>query len=260
MVAEREGAARSGAQSVERALAVLRCFGQGNAEDLGITQLAAATGLTVSTTHRLVQALRAEGVLVQDAASERYRLGPLLVVLGRRAEDHLGFARAQPVLEALSETTGESVNLGIRSGAEVLVVLDVASRHPLRFDQAPGSRIPVHTSAMGKCLLAFSSLDPAAEVAALPDLAGMTTRTITDPSSLLAELAAVRARGWAVNDEERNPGVRAVGAPVLVDGRAVAALAVQGPTVRLTDASLERVATALVAAAAELAPLLVASR
>jgi DNA-binding IclR family transcriptional regulator len=249
------GPPRSGAQSVERALAVLRAFVEGDGADLGVTSIAAATGLTVSTTHRLVQALRHEGVLVQDPGSERYRLGPVLVVLGRLAERRLGLAGARPVLERLAEATGESVNLGVRSGAEVLVVLDVASSQPLRFDQAPGTRVPVHTSAMGKCLLAFTD-DTAAEVAALPALTGATDRTITDPTSLLADLEQVRDRGWALNDEERNPGVRAVGAPVLVAGRAAAAIAVQGPTVRLGDASLERVATALVAAAAEVAPLL----
>lgn len=240
---------------MERALAVLRCFGEGAVVDLGITQIAAAAGLSVSTSHRLVRALCAGGVLVQDARSDRYRLGPLLVVLGRRAERLLGYARALPVLEALAAATGESVNLGIRAGAEVLVVLDVASDQPLRFDQAPGTRVPIYTSAMGKCLLAFAP-DVDVELAGLPELTGITARTITDLASLRAELERTRDRGWALNDEERNPGVRAVGAPVLHERTAVAAVAVQGPTVRLTDASLDRVAAALVEAASDLAPLL----
>jgi hypothetical protein len=112
---------RSGAQSVERALAVLHCFERAD-RSLGVSELAAATGLTVSTTHRLTRALCAGGLLMQDPRSERYQLGPMVVVLGRRAEEHLGYARALPTLEALAESTGESVNLGIRSGAEVLVV------------------------------------------------------------------------------------------------------------------------------------------
>src|SRR5262245_16444619 len=136
--------ARSGTQSVDRALAILRAFEAGPS-DLGVTELAARAGLSVSTAHRLVRALCAAGLLRQEPRTERYQLGPALVVLGRRAEDQLGYTRALPVLEELATTTGESVNLGIRSGDDVLVILDVPSAHPLRFDQAPGTRVPIHT-------------------------------------------------------------------------------------------------------------------
>ncbi|HLM63831.1 MAG TPA: IclR family transcriptional regulator [Acidimicrobiales bacterium] len=208
---------RSGAQSVERALAVLRCF-ETAAGELGVTDIAALTGLSVSTAHRLVRALCGGGLLTQDARSERYQLGPALVVLGRRAEEHLGYARALPTLEALAEATGESVNLGIRSGSDVLVVLDVASPQPLRFAQALGSRVPLHVSAMGKCLLAFAP-DPRRELEELPPLVRFTDRTLTDLAALAADLDRTRARGWALNDEERNLGVRAVAAPVFDGGR-----------------------------------------
>lgn len=249
--------ARSGAQSVGRALSVLHAFVTAG-EDLGVSEIAQATGLSVSTAHRLTRALCAGGLLTQDLRSERYQLGPLLVVLGRLAEERLGYGRALPDLRRLAADTGESVNLGILAGADVLVVLDVTSTQPLRFDQALGSRVPAHTSAMGKCLLAFAATDVGAEVARLPELTGPTARTITDPDALRSEVEQVRARGWSLNDEERNPGVRAVGAPVLHEGTAVAAVAVQGPAIRLTDASLEQLVATLTAAAAELAPLLVA--
>ena len=246
---------RSGTQSVERALTILRAF-ETAPGDLGVTEIAGQVGLSVSTTHRLVRALCGAGLLRQEPRTERYQLGPALVVLGRRAEEALGYARALPVLEELAGTTGESVNLGIRSGSEVLVVLDVASDQPLRFSQAPGTRVAIHTSAMGKCLLAFTD-DPAGAVAALPSLDPVTERTITSPAELVDELVRTRRRGWALNDEERNPGVRAVAAPVLgTDGRAVAAVAVQGPAVRLAKNQLPGVAEQLAAATERVAPLL----
>jgi IclR family acetate operon transcriptional repressor len=246
---------RTGAQSVERALAVLRCFERAPG-DLGVSEIAGLTGLTVSTAHRLVRALCAGGLLAQDARTERYQLGPGLVVLGRKAEARLGYARALPALEALARATGESVNLGIRSGPEVLVVLDVASPQPLRFAQEPGSRVPVHTSAMGKVLLAFAD-DPRRELRALPALARYTAHTITDPGALAAELDRTRERGWAMNDEERNLGVRAVAAPVVgPTGEAVAAVAVQGPAVRLPDDRLAGLAAQVAEATRGIAPLL----
>ena len=249
--------ARSGAQSVERALAVLRCFEQADGS-LGVSELAAATGLSVSTAHRLTRALCAGGLLMQDPRSERYQLGPMLVVLGRRAEQLLGYSRALPTLKALAEATGESVNLGVRADAEVLVVLAVPSAQPLRFDQLAGSRVPIHTSAMGKCLLAYApSADPLRE---LPRLSRVTERTITRREELAAELQRTRDYGWALNNEERNPGVRAVAAPVLDTNRvATAAVAVQGPALRLPDERLEAVARQVVESAEALAPLLVAA-
>lgn len=252
---------RSGAQSVERALSVLRSLAA-SPDDLGVSEIAASTGLSVSTAHRLTRALCAGGLLAQDVRSERYQLGPALVALGRIAEERLGYTRALPELRRLAADTGESVNLGILAGGEVVVVLDVASTQPLRFEQTVGSRIPAHTSAMGKCLLAGSG-DIERAVAALDHLEQVTPRTVTDRARLRSELDLVAERGWALNDEERNPGVRAVAAPVPPPGSgaavAVAAIAVQGPARRLDDACLDELAARVVAAAAAIAPLLAPS-
>jgi IclR family transcriptional regulator, acetate operon repressor len=246
---------RSGAQAVDRALEVLRAFEDAD-DDLGITDLAGATGLTPSTAHRLTRALCRGGLLVQDPRTERYQLGPLLVVLGRRAEQRLGYVAILPVLDRLAAETEESLSVGIRNGAELLVVLHQPSPQPLRFDQEPGARAPLHTSAMGKALLAFSA-DPRAEVDALPHLERRTSHTITSRAELLAQLAEVRDRGWALNDEERDEGVRAVAAPICnQSGVAQAAVAVQGPTVRLDDARVDELGPHLVTVTAEMSALL----
>ena len=162
---------RSGAQSVERALAVLHCLSAAD-DDLGVSDVAARTGLSNSTAHRLLQALRRDGLVAQAPRTDRYHLGPGLVALGRRAEARVRFDRLLPQLSELAASTGESVSLGTRVGDEVLVVLHADSPQPLRFDQTPGTHIPVHASAIGKALLAFAD-DPAAEVAALGELGGV---------------------------------------------------------------------------------------
>ncbi|HEX6352513.1 IclR family transcriptional regulator [Actinophytocola sp.] len=248
---------RSGAQAVERALSVLRCV-EGDDDGVGITELAQRTGLTVSTAHRLARTLSEAGLLLQDPRNERYQLGPALVVLGKKAEQRLGYRQALPLLEELAAATGESINLGIRAGNEVRVVLDVVSRQPLRFSQAPGSRVPMHVSAMGKCLLAHSG-DVDDQIKQLGDLVKATHRTITDRDQLRAELELVRERGWALNDEERNPGVRAIAAPVRQPGGGVVgAVAIQGPTVRITDDRLPELAELLDRTTRRIAPLLTA--
>lgn len=119
----------------------------------------------------------------------------------------------------------------------------MTSSQRLRFDQEAGTRIPAYASAMGKALLAFApDLDDV--IVHLPRLAKLTGSTITSKASLRADLLQVRARGWALNDEERVPGVRTVAAPVLDErDTAIAAIAVQGPSVRMTDDRLEEIAT-----------------
>lgn len=241
-------ALRSGAQSVERALAVLRCLAAAD-HDLGVSDVATATDLSASTAHRLLQALRSDGLVAQDSRTERYHLGPGLVALGRRADARWRFDRLLPDLEQLAATTGESVSLGTRLGGEVLIVLHVDSPHPLRFDQAPGTHVPVHASGIGKALLAFAD-DPAGEVASLGELPAFTEATLTTAEALVGDLELSRRRGWALNDAERHVGVRTIAAPIFgVDGRPWAALAAQGPIARLADDRLADLAELVVRAA-----------
>lgn len=249
---------RTGTQAIERALSVLAVLEQG-ADSATLTELAHGTGLSPSTTHRLARALCEAELMRQDPDTERYGFGRRLVTLGQRASSALGLGAAQRTLDVLAADTGESVNLGVSDGDEVLVLLGVSSAQRLRFDQAVGSRIPAYASAMGKVLLAHTD-DPDAVVAALPRLAKLTGSTITSRAALRAELDEVRERGWALNDEEREAGVRTVAAPVL-DGRghSIAAIAVQGPAVRLPDARLPEIAARAQQAAVEVASQLLAT-
>jgi DNA-binding IclR family transcriptional regulator len=243
-VASEDFGGRSGTQAVERALRILGTL-EAEPDDLGVTALAAASGLSVSTTHRLVRALAASGLVAQEPETERYHLGVGLIALGRRAEARFGLHRWHEALERLADETGESATLGTRIGNEVLVADHVASAKPLRFDAGLGARVAIHASAMGKMLLALSD-DLAAEVAALGELRRFTDRTFVDPALLVAELDSIRRRGWSLNDGERDPGVRAVAVPVPRDpGSLPAAIAVQGPDVRLTDDRLESVVALL---------------
>jgi DNA-binding IclR family transcriptional regulator len=232
---------RSGAQAVERATVLLRLFDSDDL-DLSITELSERSDLSVSTVHRLVTALRLGGLLDQDPRTERYRLGGLVVALGRRADQALGIPTLVPALEELAARTGESINLGMRSGNEIVILHRIASTQQLRFEQNPGKRVPIYASAMGKAILAQST-DLARTVDELGTWEQITPHTAT-PESLLAELAVVQERGWALNDEERDPGVRAVGV-ALPPGTGVPSggVAVQGPTVRLTDERVAQIGT-----------------
>lgn len=254
------GRARTGAQAVERAMAILRCF-EDDDDELGISEIARRTGLRVSTAHRIVRALCGDGFMDQDRRTDRYRLGRTLVVLGQRAASQLGLEAARPTLERLAEATGESASLGARQGDELVVVLVVASSQRLRFDHEQGGRIGLHASGMGKAVLAHSTRDVARAVPASMGLARYTEHTVVDRDALVAELATIREQGYAVNDQGRFEGVVGVAAPLLGrDGLARAAVGVQGPSSRLTPATVPGVAAEVVRAAEELATLPVLDR
>jgi DNA-binding IclR family transcriptional regulator len=237
---------RTGAQAVERAMAILRCF-EDTDDELGISEIAKRTGLRVSTAHRIVRALCGDGFMDQDRRTDRYRLGRTLVLLGQRAAAQLGLEAARPTLE--------------RQGDELVVVLVVASTQRLRFDHEQGGRIGLHASGMGKAVLAHSTRDVARAVPASMDLSRYTDHTVVDRDALVAELAAIRERGYAVNDQGRFEGVVGVAAPLLGrDGLARAAVGVQGPSSRLTADRVADVAAEVVRAAEELATLPVLDR
>ncbi|MCU1361311.1 MAG: transcriptional regulator, IclR family [Ilumatobacteraceae bacterium] len=250
---------RSGAQTVERAIAILNLF-RDQPSSLSITSIAKQTSLNLSTAHRLVRTLVQEHFMEQDPMTEQYRLGTALAVLGQRSLQTSGVDLAKPVIDRLGEVTGESISLGARRGTDLVILLRSSSRHALRFEHPTGGSIDVHASAMGKALVAFSDSSPKTAVADLGRLTRFTPATITSQTALLTELERVRAVGFAVNHQERYDGVCGVAAPVL-DGRGVArfAVGIQGPSVRLTDEVLNDLGAQLVSAATEIAELVVRS-
>lgn len=247
--------ARPGTQAVERALAILECF-RTDATALGISEIARSVGLNVSTAHRLMRALVNAGFMEQDPVSERYRLGIEVAVLGQRALEHAGYHLARPILVRLAEQTGESVSLGVRRNAEVVVIERTASSQPLKFDHASGAEIDLHTSGMGKVLLAFSGVSPQVAVGQLKSLPRYTERTICDRDELVKVLTAARRAGYATNHEERYDGASGIGAPVLgPSGVATAAVGVQGPALRMSQERMLEIAPLVKAAADEIAAL-----
>jgi IclR family transcriptional regulator, acetate operon repressor len=237
---------KTGTQAIERAISILRLFAD-NETPLSLTEIARAVGLTPTTAHRILATLVRERLLANDAAlSERYQIGPDSLLLFAAAARRFGVAAARSELEALVEATHETAAIGVLDGRDTIIVLQVESDLPLRFSRDLGTRVPTHVSAMGKAILAFSTDDRSTGVATLGKLHRFTDRTITDRPKLLAELEETRQRGWAVNDNERYDGVRGIAVPISRPDEPVrAALGVQGPAERLSDARIDEVVEAL---------------
>lgn len=230
-----------GAQSVSRAIALLKAFRDSQPEwTLG--DLAAHVGLNKATAHRLLAALEAEQLIVRNAQTGGYRLGPELIALGgsaMRSNDLRTVSR--PLLEELAAETGETVTLEVLSGAEVVIVDEVSSRHLLGLSQDVGARLPAHATSTGKLLVALlgGAAEQALFAAPLPALAA---RTATTPEALRRDFARIRTQGYATTHGELEAGFAAVAAPIFdAAGAVVASVSLGGPDSRLRAETLARV-------------------
>lgn len=229
--------------SVQRAIDILNLFSS-QVSELGTTEIAGALRLHKSTVAGLVSTLEANGYLDRSPVSRKYRLGLKLVerssVLLRQIEVR---KVALPLLERLREGCGESVNLAIRDGSEVVYVEQLPSLHPLGTRDEVGKRASVHCTALGKALVAWLPEGEVERVVGGCDLRAMTPNTITDAEQFLRELERTRERGYAVDDEEVELGVRCVAAPVFDHaGRVVAAVSVSVPVPRMPVEQLPHLA------------------
>jgi len=242
------GGAADGVQSLERAFVLLELMADAGGE-VALSQLAADSGLPLSTIHRLVRTLVARGY-VRQLPSRRYALGPRLIHLGESSSRTLG-TWATPHLSRLVDAIGETANLAMLDGDRVVYAAQVPSRHSMRMFTEVGRRVHLHCTGVGKALLAQL---PAETARSLIDGAGMprrTARTVTDAGVLVAQLPGIAAQGYALDDGEQEIGVRCVAVPVL-GGPSSTAISVSGPEARISMEAVPRIVPLLQAAAAAL--------
>ena len=226
-------------QVVDRACDILECLAD-NGPELGVSEITASLGLHKSTVHRLLSTLENRAYVSQRSGDRRYRLGPKLFELGLKVSDtHHLVEHAGPHLERLVVATGETAHLGVLRDGQVLSICAVESPKTLRTPSTVGARSPAHSSSLGKSLLAHLAEEELARIVQGRGLPRQTERTIQDPEELRRELAKVRRRGYAVDNEEREDGLKCIGAPVRDgSGEVMAAVSLAGPANRLGPAAM----------------------
>jgi DNA-binding IclR family transcriptional regulator len=248
----------SGVTSLARGLKILDLLIEVEADvarrehGLAVQQVANELDVHKSTASRLMSTLVARGYAVPNAGSPRgYRLGPAVQIhRGLTLDQRRLRELAQPVLARLVEETGECAHAAVASGGWALVIDDVETDHPLRVVAGKGRRVPLHCTSAGKCLLAYG-------LATIPpELPARTARTITSPDILRLHLAEIVERGYALDDEENDPGVRCISAPVTnALGEAIGCVGIDGPSVRVTEARLDTLAEQVVDAGRRLSTI-----
>ena len=239
-------------KSLDRAMEVLEHL----SDTPGVTLSGLADDLSQSpaTIYRILVTLEGRGLVEFDPVAQLWHIGARAFVIGARYLRRTSLAdRARPILRRLMEVTGETANLGIARDTHVLFIGQVETNATIRAFFPPGTLSPMHASGIGKALLAQMSDDRLSRLFATAPLDQFTERTLTDPASLRADLEATRERGYAIDDEEKNQGMRCIAAPVFdLGGEAVAGLSVSGPVGRVSVAETTRLADAVMQAADEL--------
>ncbi|MBI5784180.1 MAG: IclR family transcriptional regulator [Rhodocyclales bacterium] len=225
--------AKNPIQVIERMMKLLDVLSYYH-DPVGLKQLALETGLHPSTAHRILAAMAASG-FAERADPGTYRLGIRLLELGNLVKSRINIRdSAMPQMQALHEKIGESVNLGVRQGDEIVYVERTSSgRSSVRVVHLVGARAPLHVTAAGKLYLAEYGKDELREYARRTGLPGLTPTSITTLAALEKEVERVRRHGVAYDNEEIEQGLRCVAAPVRDDsGELVAGLSVSAPAER----------------------------
>lgn len=233
-----------GVRAVDRALDILMAFRAGD-HRLSASDLLKRVDLSRPTLYRLLRTLEQRGFVVSSGEPQRFQLGPAVAHLAHAWTSGLDLAElSQPMMRRLWEQTGETVALLVHHGQDRVCVAEMPSAQPLSFKRGVGHSENVIHGASGRVILAF--VDDA-------------TRFIEDQmpkarqKSYLEELARVREAGYAISRDELIPGAVAIAAPFFAAGSKVAgSLAVYGPSVRMDDAQVQRIAQALMESAREL--------
>jgi DNA-binding IclR family transcriptional regulator len=226
--------------SVVKALDVLEAFDY-EREELEVSGLAQKLGLHKNNVFRLLATLETRGYIEQDGRRGNYRLGLKTFEVGNVFLHHLGIRRqARPVLEDLVTRCNETAYLAVLDGPDVIYVRMHETTHSLRVASRLGRRLPAYCTAAGTCQLAYESQDRLNEIFRNYPLKRLTEHTITRFEDLLAHLKEISRKGYAVDDEEWEYGVRCVAAPVRdYTHRVVGAVGLTGPAPRLPPERIE---------------------
>lgn len=235
--------------SVANSIRLTKAFSE-HENEMGISALATRLGLAKSTVHRLASTLVEYDILEQNRETGKYRLGLALFELGALVRRNMDIAaQAQGEIHALAEATGETIQLAILDHLSVLYIRVRESRQAVRMSQGLGSRAPAHCTSVGKALLAYQPAEIVNQVIEM-GLKRYTPNTITEGDALRQELASIRAKGHAIDDEEIEEGLRCVAAPIRDHtGQVVAAISVAAPVQRMSKKQVQTTIPSVVAAA-----------
>lgn len=243
-------------QALDRGLQLLVIVAKENKTTL--TELALRVGMPASTAHRLLVTLQKRGFVDFDETTQEWMIGIEAFRIGSAFVQRTSLVEAgRDVMRRLMEETGETANLGIADDGDVVFISQIETPNPIRAFFSVGTRGPMHCSGIGKALLAEMPQSKVEQVLQKKGLEEFTSKTLTSPDDLFADLEATRRRGWSHDDEERHFGMRCIAAPIRnFHGEAIAGISISGPAARLPDDAISELGPKVRRAATEVTKLM----
>ncbi|MCR2045391.1 IclR family transcriptional regulator [Anaerosalibacter massiliensis] len=230
-------------QSVDRTLSILELLA--NYDDgLRIMEISDKVNLHKSTVHRLLATLVYKGYVIQDLDTNKYKLTLKLFELGSKKIENIDILSAsKPYTKALMEEINEIVHLVIQDGNEIVYIDKVEADNTIRMASNIGKRSPMYSTSVGKAMLAFMEEEEVEKIWNNSKIEKFTEYTIVDLEDLKNRLKKIRKKGYSVDDQENELGVRCIGAPVFNRlGKVEGAISISGPTIRVTKEKIEEMA------------------
>jgi IclR family transcriptional regulator, KDG regulon repressor len=238
---------------IDRAAQILDCFGFDH-QELSVSEIGAKTGLHRSTAHRILMALEYNDLIKQNPSTGKYHLGIKLFKLGHQAVSQLNLREiCRPFLSRLMNDTKETIHLAVLDDDQVLYLDKVEGPHALRMPSRVGRYIPTYCTSLGKAMLSCLDDQEVKSILRRQTLKPHTENTVKNINQLLVDLRSVRKRGYAVDNEEIEIGLRCVGAPLRdYTGGMVGAISVAAPSARLSEKNTPVTGRMVIAIAAEI--------
>jgi len=240
-------------QTLERAFDVIELLATSK-DGLGVTEIGQQLGLHKSTVHRLLNALSNRGYIEKNPRNNTYKLGLRFMEISGLFLKQLELkTEALPFMRRLAEIVGQPVHLAILEGLEVIYIEKVELVNTIRMYSQIGRRVPVHYSAIGKTLLSGLSPERLNEVLGQLPYEAFTPNTLCSPEQLKEAVCQVIRNGWALDNEEHEPGIRCIAAPIYdYTGKVIAAVSVSGDKRIIHPDRDEEIATHVVRTAQEI--------
>ncbi|MDY0237077.1 MAG: IclR family transcriptional regulator [Gudongella sp.] len=230
-------------QTVDRALNILELLSESN-NGMGITEISDSVKLHKSTVHRLLGTLIYKGFVLQDMATNKYKISLKLYELGMRKIDKSQISNvSKSYTKALMEKLNEVVHLVIRDKNDIVYIDKVEANNTIRMASNIGKRSPLYCTAVGKVMLAFMPNEEVQKIWENTKIEKLTDKTIIDFNEFKRELIKIKSIGYAIDDEENEIGIRCIGAPVFNRNREIeGAISISGPSNRVLREDVEKYA------------------
>ena len=239
-------------QALDRGLMVLTELAR--LERAALTDLSHQLNMPAATLHRILATLQRQGYAEIDEVSQLWMVGVEAFRTGSAFVNRIDLMQvSRPVMRWLMETTGETANLAIPDGGEVVFAGQVETQNPIRAFFAQGTRTPMHASGIGKAILSALPVEDRLALLRQISLTPFTANTLSHPDALGHDLEITRARGWSFDREERHDGMSCIGAVIRDStGAVIAGVSVSGPSSRFTDHRLSHLSNSVVQAATDI--------